>query len=85
MVSAQVLTILEGLEKITKYSDASKGLQSQYNMEMLMPMPLGNSNNMKSYPTHDLELVVVAYALKIWCHYLHDDKCTPITKVLNTS
>ncbi|KAH0669635.1 hypothetical protein KY289_024128 [Solanum tuberosum] len=24
----------------------------------------------KNYPTHDLELVVVVFALKIWCHYL---------------
>ena len=27
---------------------------------------------MKNYPTHDLELEVVVFALKIWRHYLYD-------------
>ncbi|WMV25348.1 hypothetical protein MTR67_018733 [Solanum verrucosum] len=25
----------------------------------------------KNYPTHDLELVAIVFALKIWCHYLY--------------
>ena len=25
----------------------------------------------KNYPTHDLELAAVVFALKIWCHYLY--------------
>jgi hypothetical protein len=29
----------------------------------------------KNYLTHDLELAPVVYALKIWRHYLHGDKC----------
>ena len=29
----------------------------------------------KNYPIHDLELVVVAFALKIWRHYLYGEKC----------
>ena len=27
------------------------------------------------YPTHDLELAVVVFALKIWRHYLYGEKC----------
>jgi hypothetical protein len=27
----------------------------------------------KNYPTHDLELAVVVYALKIWRHYLYGE------------
>jgi hypothetical protein len=27
------------------------------------------------YPTHDLELVAVVHALKIWCHYLLGNIC----------
>ena len=27
------------------------------------------------YPTHDLELAAVVFALKIWRHYLYGDKC----------
>ena len=29
----------------------------------------------KYYPTHDLELVVIVFALKIWRHYLYGEKC----------
>jgi hypothetical protein len=28
-----------------------------------------------NYPTHDLELVVVVHALKIWRHYIMGTKC----------
>ena len=29
----------------------------------------------KNYPTHDLELVAIVFALKIWRHYLYGEKC----------
>ena len=29
----------------------------------------------KNYPTHNLELVVIVFALKIWRHYLYGEKC----------
>ncbi|KAA3461996.1 DNA/RNA polymerases superfamily protein [Gossypium australe] len=29
----------------------------------------------KNYPTHDLELAVIVFALKILCHYLFGEKC----------
>ncbi|KAG8486371.1 hypothetical protein CXB51_019815 [Gossypium anomalum] len=29
----------------------------------------------KSYPTHDLELAAIVFALKIWRHYLYGEKC----------
>ena len=29
----------------------------------------------KNYPTHDLELAAVIFALKIWRHYLLGDEC----------
>ena len=28
----------------------------------------------KNYPTHDLELAVVIFALKIWRHYLYGER-----------
>ena len=31
-------------------------------------------NYEKNYPTHDLELVVVVFALKIWRHYLYGER-----------
>ena len=33
----------------------------------------------KNYPTHDLELVVVVFALKIWRHNLYGEKCRIFT------
>ena len=29
----------------------------------------------KNYPTHDLELAVIVFVLKIWRHYLYEEKC----------
>ena len=28
-----------------------------------------------NYPTHDLELAAIVFALKIWRHYLYGEKC----------
>ena len=33
----------------------------------------------QNYPTHDLELAVVLFALKIWRHYLYGEKCRIFT------
>lgn len=33
------------------------------------------SHTIRIYPTHDLELVVVEFTLKIWRHYLYEEKC----------
>jgi len=32
-------------------------------------------NHKLNYPTHDLELAAVVFALKIWRHYLYGEKC----------
>jgi hypothetical protein len=29
----------------------------------------------QNYPTHDLELAAVVFALKIWRHYLYGERC----------
>ena len=40
----------------------------------------------QNYPTHDLELAAVVFALKIWRHYLYGKSVefTPIIRVLST-
>ena len=30
-------------------------------------------NHEQNYPTHDIELAVVVFALQIWCHYLYGE------------
>lgn len=32
-----------------------------------------------NYPTHDLELTIVVFALKIWRHYLYGTRCEIFT------
>ena len=31
-------------------------------------------NHEQNYPTHDMELAVVVFTLKIWCHYLYGEQ-----------
>ena len=31
-------------------------------------------NHEQNYPTHDMELAAVVFALKIWCHYLYGEE-----------
>ena len=31
-------------------------------------------NHEQNYPTHDLELATIVFALKIWCHYLYGEQ-----------
>lgn len=33
----------------------------------------------RNYPTHDLELAAIVFALKIWRHYLYGEKCNIFT------
>ena len=37
-------------------------------------------NYEQNYPTHDLELAVVVFALKIWRHYLYGERCEIYTE-----
>ena len=77
-MSALVLTILEGNEGFVVYRDASRqGLGCvlmekdrvvAYASRQLKPHEL-------NYPTHDLELAVVLFTLKIWMHYLYGARC----------
>ncbi|KAL0534153.1 hypothetical protein IC582_028437 [Cucumis melo] len=63
LVTAPVLTVPDGSGNFGIYSDASKkGLGC-----VLMQQG-------KNYPTHDLELAAVVFALKIWRHYLYGEK-----------
>jgi hypothetical protein len=32
-------------------------------------------NHERNYPTHDLELATIVFALKIWRHYLYGTRC----------
>jgi hypothetical protein len=78
LVSAPILTMPDITKSFDVYCDASKlGLGSvlmqdgkviAYLSPQLRPHEL-------NYPTHDLELAVVVYALKTWRHYLMGNRC----------
>ncbi|KAI3505957.1 hypothetical protein L1887_28299 [Cichorium endivia] len=82
LCEAPVLTLPEGMEDMVVYCDASitglgavlmqRGKVIAYASRQLKP-------HEANYPTHDLELGAVVFALKIWRHYLYGVKCTIYT------
>ncbi|KAJ9556252.1 LOW QUALITY PROTEIN: hypothetical protein OSB04_010866 [Centaurea solstitialis] len=82
LCEAPVLTLPEGVEDMTVYCDASyhglgcvlmqRGKVISYASRQLKTHEI-------NYPTHDLELVAVVFALKLWRHYLYGVKCTIYT------
>ena len=78
MVEAPVFTQPTSGKEYTLYSDASDislgcvlmqdGKVVTYASRQLKPYE-------QNYPTHDLELAAVVFALKIWRHYLYGEKC----------
>ena len=80
--TAPVLAIQSGTEGFVIYSDAShKGLGCvlmqggrviAYASRQLKP-------HEKNYPTHDLALATVVFALKLWRHYLYGTTCEVYT------
>nr|GFC55123.1 hypothetical protein [Tanacetum cinerariifolium] len=82
LVSAPILTLPSGSGGFQIYSDASKkGLGCvlmqhrkviAYASRQLKPYEV-------NYPTHDLELVSVVFALKIWRRYLYGEACDIFT------
>nr|GFB73281.1 RNA-directed DNA polymerase [Tanacetum cinerariifolium] len=82
LVSAPVLTLPSGSGGFQIYSDASKkglgcvlmqpGKVIAYASRQLKPYKV-------NYPTHDLELAAVVFALKIWRHYLYGESCDIFT------
>lgn len=82
LVTAPVLALPDDQGNFVIYSDAShKGLGCvlmqhgkviAYASRQLKP-------HEQNYPTHDLELAAVVFALKIWRHYLYGEKCEIFT------
>ena len=78
LVVAPILTIPSNLGDFVIYSDASrKGLG--YVLMQHGKVIAYASRQLKiyeqNYPTHDLELATVVFALKIWRHYLYGERC----------
>ncbi|XP_071729252.1 uncharacterized protein [Rutidosis leptorrhynchoides] len=77
LVQAPILVLPEGNENMTVYCDASKkglGCVLMQNGKVIAYASRQLKEHEKRYPTHDLELTAVVFALKIWRHYLYGVK-----------
>jgi hypothetical protein len=78
LVTAPVLTLPVESVGYVVYTDASKKglgcvLMQQGRVVAYASRQL--KEHEKDYPTYDMELAAVVYALKIWRHYLYGEKC----------
>ncbi|KAL0537464.1 hypothetical protein IC582_026442 [Cucumis melo] len=77
LVTAPVLTVPDGSGSFVIYSDASKKGLGCVLMQQGKVVAYASRQlkiHEQNYPTHDLELAAVVFALKIWRHYLYGEK-----------
>ena len=77
LVTPPILKVPDGSGSFVIYSDASKRglsfvLMQQGKVVAYVSRQL--KSHEQNYPTHDLELATVVFALKIWRHYLYGEK-----------
>ena len=78
LVEAPVLTQPTSGKEYTLYSDASGiglGCVLMQDGKVMAYASKKWKPHEQNYPTHDLELAAVVFALKIWRHYLYGKKC----------
>ena len=76
LTSDPILIVLERGQRYTMYYDASKDGLGCVLMQSGKVVASGSrqlKNHEKNYPTHDMELAAVVFALKIWRHYLYGE------------
>ena len=77
LISAPILIVLERGQRYTVYCDASKDGLGCVLMKSGRVVAYGSQqlkNHEQSYPTHDMGLVAIVFALKAWCHYLYSEQ-----------
>ena len=82
LTSTPVLTLPIGTDGFTVYSDASRqglGCVLMQNDKVVAYASRQLKKHEQNYPTHDLELAVVVFALRIWRHYLYGVPCRILT------
>ena len=73
LTSAPILIVPERGQRYRMYCDASKDRLGCVLMQSERVVAYGSQklkNHEQSYPTHDMELVAIIFALKAWSHYL---------------
>ena len=82
MTSAPVLALPNGRNGFVVYSDESRqglGCVLMQNDMVIAYSSRKLKKHEENYPTHDLELAAVVFALKIWRHYLYGVPCRIFT------
>ena len=82
LMSAPVLTLPEGNVGFKVYSDASRqglGCVLMQHKRVVAYASRQLKKHLLNYPTHDLELAAVIFALKTWRHYLYGATCQIFT------
>ncbi|KAI3776203.1 hypothetical protein L1987_45975 [Smallanthus sonchifolius] len=82
LCNAPILTLPDGNDDIVVYCDASNqglGCVLMQRGKVISYASRKLKIHEKNYTTHDLELGVVVFALKIWRHYLYGTKCVVFT------
>ena len=77
LTSAPILIVPERGQRYTVYWDASKYELRCVLMQFEMVIAYGSrqlKGHEKSYPMHDMDLVAIVFALKIWPHYLYGEQ-----------
>ena len=82
LTSAPILALPNGRDGFVVYSDASRqGLSCvlMHNDRVIAYASRQLKKHEDNYPTHDLELATVVFALKIWRHYIYGAPCRSFT------
>ena len=82
LTSAPVLALPNRRDGFVVYSDASRqglGCVLMQNDKVIAYASRQLKKHEENYPTHDLELAAVMFALKIWRHYLYGVPCRIFT------
>ncbi|KAI3503855.1 hypothetical protein L1887_32310 [Cichorium endivia] len=82
LCEAPILALPEGTEDFTVFSDASRvglGCVLTQRDKVIAYASQQLKEHEANYPTHDLELAAVVFALKLWRHYLYGTKCRLFT------
>jgi hypothetical protein len=78
LVNAPILSLSESGKRFTVYTDASRiglGCVLMQDGKVIAYGSRQLKKHERNYPTHDLELAAVVFALKSWRHYFYGETC----------
>ena len=82
LTTAPVLTLPAGNGGYAVYCDSSRvglGCVLMQHGRVIAHASRQLKKHEQNYPTHDLEMAVVVFALKLWRHYLYGETCEVFT------